>query len=76
MMNLLKMQECKIEMWKQKRLGKILPEAFDARMEIKDEQMYLEIVRLSALLCATCEEIGRPDKTVVKIDFGPVVDDE
>ena len=76
MINLLKMQECKIEMYRHLRLGTLNQEAFNARMEIKDEQMYQEIKRISALLCVTCDELGRPEKPAVSIDFGPVVDDE
>ena len=60
MINLLKMQEHKIEMWRLKRMGRITQMAFDARMEVKDEQMYLELKRVSALLCQTCEEVGTP----------------
>ena len=69
MINLLKMQEHKIEMWRLKRMGRISQMAFDARMEVKDEQMYLELKRLSALLCRTCEEIGTPNTVDLTVNL-------
>ena len=70
------MQEHKIEMWRLKRMGRISQMAFDARMEVKDEQMYLELKRLSALLCRTCEEIGQPESIDLTVNLGSAIDEE
>ena len=75
MINLLKMQEHKIEMWRLKRMGRVTQVAFDAKMEVKDEQMYLELKRLSALLCQTCEEIGQPNSIDLTVELGSAVDE-
>jgi len=58
MINLSKLNDSKIEMYRQLYRGQISETALIARMEVKDEQMALELKRLSALLCQTCEELG------------------
>ncbi len=68
-MNLLKMQECKIEMYRQLYRGQISESALIARMEIKDEQMAMELKRISALLCVTCDEIGRPERNDLTVNL-------
>jgi len=65
-----------IELAKQMDLGQILPSTAASKMGLKAEQGLQDAIRTAALLCAACEEIGRPDKPAVKIDFGTVVDDE
>jgi len=76
--NLIKIQESKIEMYRQlhRTEPQISETALINRMEIKDEQMLQKLKRFSALLCATCDEIGMPDKPAIEINFGPAVDDE
>lgn len=76
MNTLIKICDSKTEMYRQLYRGQISETALIARMEIKDEQMAIELRRMSALLCAACQEIGMPDKPSIEIDFGPVVDDE
>ena len=76
MNTLIKLNDSKIEIHRQNQRGQLHDSAALARMEVKDEQMAIELRRISALLCVTCDELGRPEKPAVSIDFGPVVDDE
>lgn len=76
MNTLIKICDSKTEMYRQLYRGQISETALIARMEIKDEQMAIELRRMSALLCATCEEIGRPEHNVVSIEFGPTIEPE
>ena len=64
------------EVFAELRREKITETAALARLEVKIEQIKRDMQKFSALLCVTCDEIGRPEKPTVAIDFGPVVDDE
>jgi len=76
MNTLIKICDSKTEMYRQLYRGQISETALIARMEIKDEQMAIELRRMSALLCAACQEIGMPEHESVKVEFGPAVEDE
>ena len=75
MINLSRLNDSKIEMYRQLYRGQISETALIARMEVKDEQMALELKRLSALLCQTCDEIGTPESNL-KVEIESGVDDE
>ena len=64
------------EVFAELRRGKITETAALARLEVKVEQIKRDMLKFSALLCVTCDELGRPEKPSIKIEFGTVVDDE
>ena len=75
MINLSRLNDSKIEMYRQLYRGQISETALIARMEVKDEQMALELKRLSALLCRSCEEIGTPSSIDLTVEFGAAKDE-
>jgi hypothetical protein len=75
MINLSKLNDSKIEMYRQLYRGQISETALIARMEVKDEQMALELKRLSALFCASCEKIGMPDSIDLTVELGAARDE-
>tara|TARA_R110000822_G_scaffold135429_2_gene273014 strand:+ start:498 stop:725 length:228 start_codon:yes stop_codon:yes gene_type:complete len=71
MNTLINLQVAIADIYRQLQRGQIGETAALARIEVKIEQMSIETAKISALLCATCDEIGRPANNVVEVAFKP-----
>jgi hypothetical protein len=59
------------EIFRQLQRGQIGETAALARIEIKVEQMSIETAKISALLCAACNEVGATENNILSVDFTP-----
>ena len=55
--------------------SEISPKSTVMRMEIRLVKAIQDAERLAALLCASCEEIGTPDRIDLTVELGSAIDE-
>ena len=64
-----------IELCNQVNRRQILPSTAIDKIEIKALKVKQDIEKLSALLCASCEEIGQPESIDLTVELGSAIDE-
>ena len=71
MNTLINLKDSIVEIYRQLQRGQIGETAALARIEVKVEQLSIKADKLAASSCATCDEIGRIENSVVEVAFKP-----
>ena len=64
-----------VELCNQVNRRQILPSTAIDKIEIKALKLKQDIEKLSALLCASCEEIGTPNSIDLTVELGSAIDE-